>query len=215
MNRATIEKLFGFKAGRKLYNLLYSSCNNFCCIVKDCLGISDTGNPNLYLNQQGDWVVPTSNIGSYGSFYDTTTQTVTSGQVKAMELNTTDISCTNGFVINNNNLGRKTRITASNNGIYNLQFSAQLNRTTGGNAKQIDIWIAIDGNTVPYSNSGITMQANNGKIIAAWNFFVPLNAGHYVEIMWTQNDAIEILAEAAGVNFPATPSVIATISQVG
>lgn len=70
MTRAAIEKLFGYKAGRKLYNLLYSSCNNFCCIVKDCLGISDTGNPNLLLNQQGDWVLVTGSIG--GLFAQTT-----------------------------------------------------------------------------------------------------------------------------------------------
>lgn len=154
-------------------------------------------------------------VGYRGSFYDTTTQSVTSGQVKAMELNTTDTDTTYGFSITNNALSRPTRITASNTGVYNLQFSAQLNRTTGGQPKQIDIWIRVNETDIPNSNTGITMQANDGKIVAAWNFFVKLNAGQYVEIMWTQNDAIDILAEVAGVNYPATPSVIATINQVG
>lgn len=155
-------------------------------------------------------------VGYHGSFYDTTTQTVTSGQVKAMELNTTDITATSGFSITNNALSRPTRITAANNGIYNLQFSAQLNRTSGGNAKQIDIWIAVNGTPVPDSAGGITMQANDGKILAAWNYFVKLNAGQYVEIMWTQDDAIDIIYQAAvGVIPVGTPSVIATICQVG
>lgn len=154
-------------------------------------------------------------VGYHGSFYDLTTQTNTSGQVKAIELGYTDSTCTSGFTIANNTLGRPTRITAANTGVYNLQFSAQLNRTTGGQPKQIDIWIAVDGTDIPNSNTGITMQANDGKIVAAWNFFVKLNAGQYVELMWTQNDAIDILYEVAGVNYPATPSVIATINQVG
>jgi hypothetical protein len=56
LSRADILTMFGYKGGIKLYNLLYSSCANFCCIIKDCLGISSSGNPNLVLNQQGDWV---------------------------------------------------------------------------------------------------------------------------------------------------------------
>jgi hypothetical protein len=56
MTKQKIIDFFGYKAGRKLYNLLYSSCANFCCIVKSCIGISNLGNPNLLLNQQGDWV---------------------------------------------------------------------------------------------------------------------------------------------------------------
>lgn len=154
-------------------------------------------------------------VGWHGSFFDTTTQTNTSGQVKAMEFNNTDSTCTSGFSITNNTLGRPTRITAANAGVYNLQFSAQLNRETGGSPKQVDIWFAVNGTTIPNSNTGVTMQANDGKVVASWNFFVKLTAGQYVEIMWTQNDAVDLLAEVAGVNYPATPSVIATINQVG
>lgn len=155
-------------------------------------------------------------VGWHGSFYDTTTQTVTSGQVKAMEFNHTDATSTNGFSITNNLSGRPTRITAANTGVYNLQFSAQLNRTTGGQSKQVDIWIAVNGTPVPATATGVNVQANANKLVAAWNFFVPLTAGQYVELMWTQDDAIQILYEAAAGAIPVdTPSVIATINQVG
>ena len=151
-----------------------------------------------------------------GSFYDTTTQSVVSGGVKAMELNTTDSNTTNGFAITNNALSRPTRITANNSGIYNLQFSAQFNRLTGGQSKQVDIWISIDGTPLQNTNTGLTLQANNGKVVGAWNFFLKLNAGQYVEIMWTQDDAIDILYEVATGSVPVnTPSVIATICQIG
>lgn len=79
MTRAAIEKLFGYKAGRKLYNLLYSSCNNFCCIVKDCLGIYSTGNPGLILNQQGNWVPASGPLGLYGLFVQTGNSTPITG----------------------------------------------------------------------------------------------------------------------------------------
>lgn len=71
MTKQKIIDLFGYKAGRKLYNLLYSSCANFCCIVKDCLGISPSGNPNLLLNQQGDWVTHSGPQGLFGLFAQT------------------------------------------------------------------------------------------------------------------------------------------------
>jgi len=79
MTRAALEKLFGYKAGRKLYNLLYSSCANFCCMVKDCLGISPSGNPNLLLNQQGDWVTHSGPQGLFGLFAQTGNSTPITG----------------------------------------------------------------------------------------------------------------------------------------
>ena len=148
----------------------------------------------------------------YGSFYDTTTQTVASGAVKAMELNTTDIS--GGITIVNNALGRPTRITVNSTGVYNLEFSAQLNRTTGGNTKQIDIWLRKNEIDIPWSNTGLAVQANANKLVAAWNFYVSLNAGQYVEIMWSQNDNIDILATGVGPSWPETPSIIATMHKV-
>lgn len=148
----------------------------------------------------------------YGSFYDTTTQIGTINIPQAMELNTTDIS--GGVTIANNTLGRPTRITVNTTGVYNIQFSAQLNRISGGNAKQIDIWLRLNELDIPWSNTSITMQANDGKIVASWNFYAPLNATEYAEIMWVQDDAIDILAQAAGPNFPETPSVIVTVNKI-
>lgn len=177
--------------------------------------IDFTGAGVLAQDIGGKTVVQVAGIGGssvYGSFFDTTIQTVASGSVKAMELNSVDIA--SNVVIQNNLLGRPTRIKVASTGVYNIQFSAQLNRTSGGNPRQIDIWLRLNELDVPYSNTSITVQANEDKTVAAWNFFANLNANEYAEIMWTQNDAIEILAQAAGVNFPATPSVILTICRI-
>lgn len=148
----------------------------------------------------------------YGSFYDTTTQLVTSGTATAIKMDSTDIS--SGVIITNNGLGDPTQISVSGYGVYDLQFSAQLSRITGGASKQIHIWLAINGSPVSWSTTGLNLQANANKTVAAWNFFVTLNSGDFVEILWTQNDGIDILAEPATILYPETPSVIVTINKI-
>ena len=158
--------------------------------------------------------IPGSGTSSpvYGSFYDTTIQTAASGAVKAMQLNNTEIS--GGITIDNNALGKPTRITVNTTGVYNLQFSAQLNRDTGGNTKQIDIWLRKNEVDLSWTNTSLNVQANAKKLVAAWNFYVDLKKNQYVELMWTQDDAIDIISLPAGVNFPETPSVIVTMNKI-
>ena len=152
--------------------------------------------------------------GYYGSFYDTTTQNASINTPTAMKLNTTDFA--SGFVIENNTLGLPTRIKSLFGGKYNLQFSAQINRTSGGTQKQIDICTRVSENNIAWSNTAVSIQANSNKLVTAWNWFVELNPNQYVEIIWNQDDAIELLAipEDLITPHPATPSVIATIVQI-
>lgn len=72
MKKSSIYSIFGKYYGNKLYKLLDECCDgngNFCYEVKECLGISDTGNPSLVLNQQGNWVAVSS--GAVYTFNDT------------------------------------------------------------------------------------------------------------------------------------------------
>jgi hypothetical protein len=49
----------------------------------------------------------------------------------------------------------------------------------------------------------------------AWNFFIRLNSGDYVEIMWaTTASTIELIYENGTSIHPAIPSVIATINRI-
>lgn len=145
-----------------------------------------------------------------GSFFSTQTQTATSvNTAYPVTLNNIDSTITNGFTIDSG-----SRITAGADGIYNLAFSAQINKSTGGEAS-IDIWIRIDGSDVPNSNTRVTIKANANYMVAAWNFFIGLNEGQYVELMWATTDTgARFLYETAASPHPATPSIIATINQV-
>jgi hypothetical protein len=148
----------------------------------------------------------------YGSFFDTTNQTTTSGTPRAMNLDTTVLS--NGVTVEDDISNYPTQITVSEDGVYNLAFSAQVYRSTGGSDADLDIWIKVNGVDVPFSNTKITLKANAKYVVAAWNFFVPLLADDYVQIMWMHDDSIELVIHDATSTTPATPSVIVTVNRI-
>jgi hypothetical protein len=150
---------------------------------------------------------------NYGAFSDTTTQSGSADTAYSMKFNTTDLA--SGFTIANG-----TRITATNTGVYNLQFSAQLDNQSNTN-EVVDIWIAVTGSNVANSNTRVAInkaQAGNvGKSVAAWNYMIPLSASQYVELKWSSDGGnIILLKENTAINptRPAVPSVIATITQI-
>jgi hypothetical protein len=148
---------------------------------------------------------------NYGQFYDMTSQSGSSGSIQSMKLNTTDLS--EGVLIVSG-----SQIKVENAGVYNLQFSAQLENTVNSNIV-FNIWFAKNGTPIPNSNTHVDVaraqSAQLGKVPAAWNFLAHLNANDYLEIKWTCNDNGGILHKDAGTpSIPATPSVIVTMTQI-
>lgn len=149
----------------------------------------------------------------YGGFSSTQNQNGSISAGTAMTLNTIDVE--DGISVVSN-----SRITVPENGIYNLQFSAQLKNVD--NAQHIaTIWIRIGGVDLPNSGTNITVPSRKtasiyGYSVAAWNFFLDLNANEYVELIWlpeSTNVTIEALP-SNGIH-PAIPSLIVTMNQVG
>jgi len=166
----------------------------------------------LFGQRGGKWI-----NNPYGAFQDTTDQTATANTATVMTFNTTDFS--NGIVVDS---GSKLRVSQA--GIYNLQFSVQL-QNTDTQLHDVSIWLRQDaagagtdiaGSTglisVPNSHGGI-----DGHIIVGWNYFITLDANDFVEIWWsTTNTAVTIQAYAAGTSptRPTTASVVATMTFV-
>jgi hypothetical protein len=144
----------------------------------------------------------------YGSFYDTTTQTAAAINVAyPMTFNTTDLSF--GVTIGS----PTSRIFVDRPNIYNVQFSAQLDKTAGGVAL-VWVWLRKNGTNVPDSAGQIRIQGNNAETLAAWNYIIQLNAGDYIELMWEVSDtSVELLAEVASAVHPSIPSVILTVTD--
>jgi hypothetical protein len=144
----------------------------------------------------------------YGSFYDTTTQTAAAINVAyPMTFNTTDLS----FGVTRGS--PTSRIFVDRPNIYNVQFSAQLDKTAGGVAL-VWVWLRKNGTNVPDSAGQIRIQGNNAETLAAWNYIIQLNAGDYIELMWEVSDtSVELLAEVASAVHPSIPSVILTVTD--
>jgi hypothetical protein len=151
----------------------------------------------------------------YGAFSDSTSQTASSTTVAyPITFNATDYS--NGVTIASN-----SRLTVAYNGLYNFQFSVQLENTTA-TAVDIDIWLRKNGTDIPASNSrfGLPVYRSAGNpshVIGALNYFIELQATDYVELIWCTSDiGAGLAAYVAGTSptRPAVPSIIATMSFV-
>jgi hypothetical protein len=151
-------------------------------------------------------------LGYYGSFYDLTIQTASAINTPyAINFGVTDIS--NGVSIVSN-----SRITFANTGIYNIQFSAQFDRTNSG-TDSVDIWLRKNGTDVPGTGGKIVLSggATASQLIAAWNYVLNIVAGEYYELMWSTPDThVRLLYETAQTSpfsHPTIPSVILTVTQ--
>jgi hypothetical protein len=150
--------------------------------------------------------------GSYGSFYDTTTQTNPVANVpRSMSFNSTDI--TNGVSISGSTSPFNTYIKTENAGVYNIQFSAQLDKTDSG-ADEIVIWLRKNGIDLNDTATSVTLTGNNAKNVAAWNWFVNSAANDYYQIIWQSADTdVRLFAEPTD-GHPGIPSVIVTANRV-
>ena len=144
----------------------------------------------------------------FGSFYDTTTQTAAViNTAYTVTFNTTDLS--EGVY-----LGSPTsRVYVDDPGIYNFQFSAQLDKVSGGTGIY-NIWPAINGVDVANSCTRVRIQGNDAETVAAWNFVFALKAGDYFELKWSvDNTDCQIVAFPAVAPHPAIPSVLLTVTD--
>jgi hypothetical protein len=151
--------------------------------------------------------------GSYGSFYDTTTQTNPVANIpRSMSFNSTDI--TNGVSISGSTSPFDTYIKTQNAGVYNIQFSAQLDKTDSG-VDEVVIWLRKNGTDLTDSATTITLSGNNDKQVAAWNWFVQSAADDYYQIIWSSADTnLRLLAEPISGTHPGIPSVILTANRI-
>lgn len=174
---------------------------------------------NTVFNQISSSVILPSQTGSfgvanyYGSFYHTASMINTvPGTPNTMSLSTTDISY--GVTISGS---IKDKIKFTNAGVYNVQFSAQMDKTSAGADFITYIWIRQNDLDIPISNTGITvLGGSNAKTVAAWNWFVSASANDYVQIMWASaaSDA-RIQYDVSPAYGPAVPSLIVTANRVG
>lgn len=142
----------------------------------------------------------------FGSFYDTTTQSAAViNTAYAMTFNTTDLS--RGVYIGS----PTSRVYVDEPSVYNVQFSAQVDNTSGTN-HLANIWLRVNGVDVANSAGQVRLKGNDGEMVATWNYLVDMKANDYIELAWSVSDtAVQLTASAAAAPVPAIPSVILTV----
>jgi len=118
-----------------------------------------------------------------------------------------------------------SRVQVDQDGLYNVQFSAQFINTTN-DVQDVDIWFRKNGTDIAGSNSqfGIKARKSTGsasRLIAAMNFYLDLAKDDYFEMMWRVTDSGVSLEHFPAVTasgttpaIPATPSIILTVTFV-
>jgi len=110
-----------------------------------------------------------------------------------------------------------SQIVVANTGIYNIQFSSQLDKSDAG----VDIanfWLRRNGTDVPYSAGNLSLQGNSpAYMMAAWNYVIELLQNDVIELYWASPDAnMSIYSEVVQTSpypHPAIQSTILTITQ--
>lgn len=150
----------------------------------------------------------------YGAFSSYTTQSTTANTATLLTLSNTDFS-------NEVTLATGSKMTVANAGIYNLQFSVQVENLD--NAPQdMYIWLKQNGTDIVGSTGviGFLARKNPGDPshdIKGWNYFLSMEANDYVQIYWSPTIAtltIPTYAASGAPTKPSTASVVATLSFV-
>jgi hypothetical protein len=144
----------------------------------------------------------------YGTFYRSTTQTAAAiNTAYGVVFESTDLSL--GVW-----LGTPTsRVYVANAGVYNFQFSAQLNKASGS-AKHVYIWARISGVDQAASATQVTLAGSSSAHVAAWNFVYQMAKDDYFELMWSTDDTrCELVGAGAVAPVPSIPSVILTVTD--
>jgi hypothetical protein len=113
-------------------------------------------------------------------------------------------------------------VVIANPGTYTMIYSIQL-KNTANDIHYADIWLRFNGSDYPDSTTRFHVPARKnasefGYTVATVNFVgTSINPGDTVELWWhadSTNVSIEYLPPGVAPVHPATPSVIATFTQV-
>jgi hypothetical protein len=151
-------------------------------------------------------------LRTFGSFTSNATQTSNGANTtNYMTLNNTEDA--NGISI-----ASSTQITVARTGRYNIQFSAQVEKTDGG-IDIIEIWLDKNGTAVANTATQFELRGSGAQAVAAWDFNVnAANVNDYFRLAWASPDTAVQITAVPGANTisgVAVPSLIVNVNPVG
>jgi hypothetical protein len=159
----------------------------------------------------------TGNIFSnptYGSFWSNVTQNTVANTVQVLTMNNTDGH--NAIVLGNGT--SNSQIIINHAGEYNIQFSAQIYKTSTS-LDSVYIWLRKNGQDLA-NTAGYFSVDRATAAVQSWNFIVSAaNVGDYFEIATASTDATITFPAYAEQTTPfvrpSIPSLIVTVTPVG
>jgi hypothetical protein len=105
-----------------------------------------------------------------------------------------------------------SQITVSRTGLYNIQFSTQIDNGSG--AADVAIWLKKNNTNVADTATILTVPSNH-KDVLALNLWDNATAGDYYELTYqsdSSNTSFSTIAPSG--NIPRSPGIIVTINQI-
>lgn len=174
--------------------------------IKTINGNSLLGSGDLTIGGGGG--TPT---GYYGQYQDGVSQTAAVANTGyPIKFRTLDYS--NGVSVVSD-----SRITIANTGIYNLQFSVQLENSSN-QEHDVTIWLRKNGTDVAGSAGFVSIASShggvNGHVLSAWNYLLDVVGRDYYELVWSvSNTAVTMPYYPGATPPPSAASAIFTITQ--
>ena len=174
--------------------------------------------PALYIGNNAGQLTAISSSGitpAYGQFSSNASQTVASANTEyQFTFNSTDFS--NNVVLGTG--ASNSRVIINQTGIYNIQFSAQVDKALGGGTTASSyIWFKKNGTAVPASAGFVTLDQNL-QVVQSWNILANVTSvGDYYEIAYAASSTVfsfPTIAANVVIGSPASPSVIVTVTPV-
>ncbi len=150
------------------------------------------------------------------SYYSMTTQNIPPPPAAATALTYNRTGLESGGFANAFSAGTvSSQIVIPYTGVYEVYYSIQLSRTSGGQGAYIYVWVRVNGSNVADTNGRVTTNSNNGDTLPIVPYILALNAGDVLEfVAHTDEDHIQALALSPAPLGPDIPSIIVGIKQL-
>jgi hypothetical protein len=167
----------------------------------DIVGVRDPDGSEFYFQR----------VPNLGVFFDTTTQTDGAGAVP-MEFNTQALS--RGV-----RLVDSSKIYVDRTALYEFQLSVHVHNDDN-QSHSFELWGRLNGTTNIANSRFIysvlaSHSTNPGTLIPSQNFWLALQAGEFIEVMWeTNSEDVTIAYHAAEEGKPVSPSLLLTVKEI-
>lgn len=107
-----------------------------------------------------------------------------------------------------------SKITATYDGVYNLQFSGQP-FSSSASTKIVYVWVTRNGIDLGYTAKEFALQGSSDIHNMTYNFNIDLVAGEYIEFKWSSDSTDTTLnAQVATAAHPAVAAAIVTVNFI-